>query len=265
MLDLHTHILPDVDDGPETWEDALGMLAVAEAQGTHTIVATPHSHGAWQRHEAAADLVPELVAEAQQRARAVGLSLRILPGQECYIDVDLVSDLEAGRLLTLGTSRTVLLELPFTQWPARTEHLIYDLQVAGYTVLLAHPERYTAVQKEPNLVLPLVERGVYLQVTSVAITGELGAASQRCARVLVEHGLCHVLASDAHHVRRRAPVLDTALAEMTRWIGEEAARQMVQDIPQALLEDRSPRPLLEPRPVRPSPRGVRRLFRDRFL
>lgn len=265
MFDLHSHILPDVDDGPETWDDALEMLAVAEAHGTHTIVATPHSHGAWRRPEAANELIPALVAETQQRARAAGLSLRVLAGQECYIDADLVRDLDAGRLLTLGASRTVLLEFPFTQWPAHTEQLIYELQVAGYTVLLAHPERYTAVQKDPNLVLPLVERNVYLQVTSVAITGELGPASQRCARVLVEHGLCHVLASDAHHVRRRAPVLDAALTAVSRWIGEEAARQMVHETPRALLEGRSPRPLLEPQRVQSSRRGVRRLFRDRFL
>ncbi|MCB0078113.1 MAG: hypothetical protein KDD73_11935 [Anaerolineales bacterium] len=259
MIDLHSHILPAVDDGPVDWEDSLAMVACAAAQGTTTLVATPHSHTGWLAAEPPHRQIPSLVNALQERANNAGIEITLLPGQECYYDAALVNELNQHRWLTLGHSRTVLLELPFAMWPPATEQLIYELQLARYTVLLAHPERYKAVQDRPNLLLPLVERGVLMQVTSTAITGRLGTGPERCAKLLVMHGMCHVIASDGHNVRGRPPALADAVARVSEWVGASAAQQMVRDVPEALLKDDVVRPPVELQRVERHKRR-RRLF-----
>jgi protein-tyrosine phosphatase len=247
MIDLHCHILPGVDDGPQDWPASLEMMTMAASAGTTVMVATPHSHDGW-RGGAAHREIRLLSREAERRARQAGLALEILPGNELYIQPGLPAQLRAGSWLTLGRSCTVLLELPFSIWPRVTEALIFELQVEGYTVLLAHPERYHAVIDNPNLLLNLVERGVYIQVTTTSITGLFGAKVRETARLLVEHDLCHVLASDSHTAGRRHPRLDEAHAILCEWIGEEAANRLVWANPRALLNDEPP-DVPAPRPV----------------
>ncbi|MGH2541651.1 MAG: CpsB/CapC family capsule biosynthesis tyrosine phosphatase, partial [Ardenticatenaceae bacterium] len=121
-----------------------------------------------------------------------------------------------------------------------TEAVIFHLQRAGYTILLAHPERYRAVANSPNLIFALVEKGVYMQVTSASILGRFGAKPRETARLLLEHNLAHVLASDAHDARGRHPRLLEAYGQVSAWIGERAARRLVVDIPRSLLHDEAP-------------------------
>lgn len=253
MFDLHSHILPGVDDGPDEWEDALDMLQMAAAGGTHTIVATPHSHDYWHGPLPAADVIHALVAEANQRVRAVGLPLEILPGQECRLEPELPTELELGTWLTLGGSRTVLLELPFVMWPPATEALIWELQLAGFIVLLAHPERYKAVHDDPNRLLELVEQGLYTQVTSTSIMGRFGKPAQDTARLLLEHDMAHVIASDAHTTGGRHTNMREAVELAGKWIGLEAAQRLVTEFPAALLADEE-LDAPEPRPIEPPTR-----------
>jgi protein-tyrosine phosphatase len=240
MIDLHSHILPGVDDGPSDWEGALAMLYMAEQSGTTVIAATPHSHDFWRAAQLAHVHIPLLVEELNARAARAGLTIRVLTGQECQSYPDLVDDLEAGNLMTLGHSRTVLVELPFMDWPAHTDALVFELQLAGYTVLLAHPERYRAVHDDFGRLAPLVERGVYLQVTTTSILGRNGRKVQEIARELVAHHWAHVLASDAHSAGGRNPRLDEAAAEIARWTDDATARRLAFDTPLALLNDQTP-------------------------
>lgn len=240
MIDLHSHILPAIDDGAQDWQTSLAMMAIAEEAGTKIIVATPHSHDFWRPKATPGDLMPQLVKEANQRAQQAGLQIAVLPGQECHIAHDLVSDLKAGKWLTLGMSRTVLLELPFMMWPHMVDSIVFDLQIAGYIVLLAHVERYQAVQKDPNLLLPLIERGVYTQINTSSILGHFGPGGEKTAQQLLEHNLTHVIASDAHTTRGRCPGLQKARDKAATWIGDAAAQQMCLDTPQALLRGEAP-------------------------
>ncbi|MDQ4075839.1 MAG: hypothetical protein M3220_06270 [Chloroflexota bacterium] len=258
MIDLHCHILPDVDDGAPDWEGTLAMMAQAAEAGTRIMVATPHSHDFWRGEMPCRETIVQLAGEAQERAVQVGLELQVLPGQECLIHPNLVEELEQGKWLTLAGSKTLLLELPFSLWPPATESLVFDLQQAGYTILLAHPERYSDVAKNPNLVFDLVEKGVYTQVTRTSIMGAFGNRPREVARLLLEHGLAHVLASDAHTTRGRNPRLADAYSQVREWIGETAARRLVVDTPRALLRD-EPIEASEPRRIEET-RKKRTLF-----
>ncbi len=240
MIDLHSHILPGVDDGPADWEGSLAMLRMAEAGGTTTIVATPHSHDYWREAQLPEILIPKLVADANQRAADAGLTIKVLTGQECQALPGLVEDLDTMRCHTLAHSRTVLMELPFMMWPTHTESLVFDLQLAGYTVLLAHPERYKAVIEEPGRLVPLIERGVYLQISTTSVMGRNGPKVQELTRQLVALNWAHVLASDAHSTGGRNPRLDEAEAEIARWTDDATARKMCFDTPLALINDQLP-------------------------
>jgi protein-tyrosine phosphatase len=259
MIDLHSHILPGVDDGPGDWEGTLGMLRIAEDGGTTTIVATPHSHDYWRAAQPPEILIPRLVAEANQRAADAGLTIKVLPGQECQALPGLVQDLDRMTCQTLAHSRTVLVELPFMMWPPHTESLIFNLQLAGYTVLLAHPERYKAVQEDPSRLAPLIERGVYTQITTTSIMGRNGPKAQELTRQMVELNWAHVLASDAHSTGGRNPRLDEAEAELARWTDDATARRMAFDTPLALLNDQLP-DVPEPLPYEPRRKKIFGLF-----
>lgn len=240
MIDLHSHILPGVDDGPGDWNGTLGMLRMAEEAGTTTIVATPHSHDYWRALQPPEILIPKLVAEANQRAADAGLTIKVLTGQECQALPGLVQDLDKMTCQTLAHSRTVLMELPFMMWPAHTESLVFDLQLAGYTILLAHPERYKALQDDLSKLAPLIERGVYAQITTTSVMGRNGSKAQEVARQMVELNWAHVLASDAHSSGGRNPRLDEAEAELARWTDDATARRMSFDTPLALINDQLP-------------------------
>lgn len=259
MIDLHSHILPDVDDGAPDWEVALDMMVQADESGTEILVATPHTHNMWRPAEPPSNLIPTLVHEANLRARRAGLSLQVLPGQECYLDDGLPQQLQEGRWLTLGNSKTVLLELGWSQWPPFIEQLVFDLQLAGYRVLLAHPERYRAVVENPNLLVSLVEKGVLTQVTSASILGRFGESALSTARQLIEHDLAHVMSSDAHTTRGRNTKLDKARAQVADWFGEETARKLVLDTPRALLHDEAIA-LPPPRTIAPLRKKVLGIF-----
>lgn len=240
MIDLHSHVLPGVDDGAADWDGTIAMLRMAEDGGTTAIAATPHSHDLWRGSLAAEQMIPALVKEANKRAADAGLTIRVLNGQECQAYPDLVRDLDAQKLQTLAHSRTVLLELPFMTWPPHTESLIFDLQLADYVVLLAHPERYRAVQQDPSILQPLVERGVYMQITTTSVMGRNGEKVRDLTRQLVELNWAHVLASDSHSIRGRHPQLDEAVAELTRWADEATAKRLSYDVPLALINDQTP-------------------------
>ena len=179
---------------------------------------------------------------------------------EIFLTPDTLADLKSGRLWTLAGSKYVLVELPYQPWPAYTERALFELQLAGYIPILAHPERYTAVQADPNLMYSLAERGVLGQVTAGALLGSHGSPAHRSAETLVGHGLAQFLSSDAHGVtqRKRTPQLRQALEVVEGLVGEEAARAMVLDNPARILSNTHITP--EPERVERQKWSLGRLF-----
>jgi protein-tyrosine phosphatase len=249
MIDIHTHIIPDLDDGPPDMETSVGMGLVAASEGITVIISTSHNEEASRVGYEGMQARLEAVREAWA---AAGLGIRLELGLEIYLRPDTVAELKAGRVWPLAGSQYVLVELPYQPWPAYAESALFGLQVAGYVPILAHPERYTALQADPNRMYALAERGVLAQVTAQALIGSHGNAARRCAETLVRHKLAQFLSSDAHGLteRRRAPVLSQGLRVAESLIGAEAANAMVTDNPAHILEHR----LLTPEPERVSAR-----------
>jgi len=248
VIDLHTHILPGLDDGAETLEDSIRMAEVAAADGITRLVATPH--GAEWGLQASREDLDARIGELQAALTARGVNVVVHPGLEAYLDPDLVKRVDAGNIFPLNNTRYVLVELPLYGYPRYVDQVFFDLQLKGYYPILAHPERNDGIQKDHRLLERLVERGVLAQLTAGSLLGAWGAAVKRTAQVFVERRLVHTIASDAHTWDgARAPRLSSAVQAAARLIGEEAALAMVERTPEKILagQEVSPEPFVEPR------------------
>ena len=216
QVDIHTHVLPGIDDGARDLDQALAMLHVAATDGTQIVVATPHA-----RRTDAAQVVAALerLQAVMERER---LSLRLAIGMEEQLWPDLVDRLLAGTALTLAGARYVLVELPdWTVWPSDLADRLLELRAAGFRPILAHVERYVPVQHQPDRLLEAIAAGALTQVNADSLFGQNGYAAQQVALRLIRAGAVSVLASDAHSPDRRAPRLRPAFERLAALFGEE--------------------------------------------
>lgn len=220
MIDLHTHVLPGIDDGPATIEESVVLVRAAAAAGTRTMVATPHVSS---RYHNEAATIARLTAELNQRLRQEGIAVEIRAGAEVALTrVDELAPAELERL-RLGDGPWVLLEPPFASGATGLEHVVSTLQNAGNRVVLAHPERCPALHREPQMVKTLVASGVLTSVTASSLIGRFGEQVRRFARLLFEQGLVHNVASDTHNVDGRPPSIaaeleQAGLTELSDWL-----------------------------------------------
>jgi protein-tyrosine phosphatase len=231
MIDLHAHILPGVDDGPATIDAALEMARVATAAGTRAIATT--SHVSHVNRLDPTDFLPAREALAA-RLTGAGIELELLAGGEIAPSRLPELDDDGLRALALGGGPYVLLECPFSPAGANLEAMVADLQQRGFGVLLAHPERSPAFQRDPAQLGRLVERGALAQVTTGSLTGAFGEIPRRTAVAMLEQGLLHVLASDAHDAVHRGPDLHAA----DDMLGPDQAEWMTTAVPAAIVAGR---------------------------
>lgn len=246
LTDLHSHILPGIDDGAADMEDALAIARAALADGVHTMAATPHSMLLSLDMDRAA--LAARVDELQRRLEQEGLPLRVVPGAEVPLIAALPGQIDAGLAPTLNGSQYLLLEPPVHCRLSLVQDLIFQAQVRGYIPILAHPERSNLARDLDGL-RTLVERGVLVQITAASLEGCFGRGVQKATRRLLRENLAHVMASDAHDARHRAPRLRQAEALAAEIIGAERAHALVADTPAAILAGESVQ-VEPPQPVR---------------
>lgn len=260
MIDLHTHILPGVDDGVKTEDEAVEFARLAVEDGIDTIVATPHCKEGFFVNDRAT--VVECVARLRTRFAAERLTVKLLPGAEVHIGPDLVERVRDGRAPTLGDNgRTLLLELSLTQYPLGLDQLVFQLKLAGIEVLFAHPERIRYFQDDPQRFAEMIHLGAWGQITTGSILGQFGSEAGEFSEELLRKGLVHVIASDAHNTRGRKPSMSAGVEVASKWIGERRAIAMANAGPAALLAGEAPQ--LPPVDDRAANRGsfLSRLFR----
>jgi len=239
MIDLHTHILPGVDDGVKTDEEAVAFARMAQEDGVKTLVATPHCKEGFYENDL--DSVLAHVKRLRELLAAEKVQLNLLPGGEVHICPDLVERVRDGRAPTLGDNgKTILLELSLSQYPVELENLVFQLKLGGIEPLFAHPERIQYFEDDMTRYEALVSQGVIGQITTGSILGRFGNTAREFSEELLRKGLVHVLASDAHNLRGRPPLLSEALEAMVPLVGELRAAAMVDSIPRALLAGEQP-------------------------
>ena len=233
MYDLHSHVLPAVDDGAADFETSLAMARAYVEQGVECVACTPHIlPGVYQNHGPAIRLA---VAYLQKRLDEAGIALRLAPGADNHIVPDFVTGLRDGRLLTLADSSYVLVEPPHHVAPARLEDLFFDIRLAGYVPVLTHPERLSWIESKYGLMKRLVVHGVWMQITSGSLCGRFGRRPRYWAERMLGEGLVHILATDAHNMSSRPPDLLEGRLEAERLVGAEEAQHLVVTRPRGVI------------------------------
>jgi protein-tyrosine phosphatase len=234
MIDIHTHILHSLDDGPKTIEESIELCKIAANDGIKTIVATPHSKDGV--YEAKSDEILGKVKELNLKLKEMQIDLEILPGTEVHINGRLAEDIESGEVLTINNGKKfILLEFPFFFVPPVTDKLISGLKSRGIVSIISHAERITPFQKNPKILERLVRSGTLTQITAQSLTGDFGSRERKCAKWLLEHDMVHFIASDVHSLTGRPPILSEALNRAAEIIGEEKAMALVYHNPRQII------------------------------
>lgn len=206
-IDLHCHLLPAIDDGPQHEEDALALARALVDDGVSIVAATPHRT---QRLATPAFELQARVEAVRELLRAAGIPLTVLSGSEVAVEVLLDLDDAAIQALRIGGTGPLLVELPQRDLPGDPSWIVTDLLAREIPVLLAHPERIPLLQQHPARLQELVAAGARTQVTSGSLLGRYGRTAQQMSIAMLDAGLVHVLASDAHHAELRPPELTAA-------------------------------------------------------
>jgi len=244
LIDLHCHLLPGADDGAKNLDTSLEMARLAVADGITVTACTPHILPSVYDNEGPA--IKAAVALLQQALAIAGIPLRLISGADVHIYPNLVPGLRESRIATLNTSRYFLLELPHHVVPPHLEGHIFGLQTAGYVPILTHPERLSWIDSHYSLIRRIVNNGVWLQLTAGSLTGRFGRRPRYWAERMLDEGLCHVLATDAHNTTTRAPFLAEGRAAAAKRLGEHEATNLVSTRAQGVIDDVSPAQLSVP-------------------
>lgn len=209
MIDMHSHILFGVDDGPKTKEEAIALLTQATDEGITKIIST--SHAKQPQFDVAAFLVLELVKELQKIVKQEEIPIDIYHGHEIRIHEDVKKGIEYNELLPLADSKYVLIELPSGQVPLYTQKVIADILSMRMVPVIAHPERNRGIMEKPERLERLVRQGALAQVTAGSITGHFGKEVQKLALQLIDANLVHMLGSDVHSLDSRPFLFEKSL------------------------------------------------------
>jgi protein-tyrosine phosphatase len=241
VIDLHCHVLPGIDDGPATIEDSVELARAALAAGIDTLVATPHVNS---RTPNDAATIAAVLAILRERLAREQVQVEVLPGAEIALSqLGELSDEQLSRL-GLGGGRWLLVEPPFASVAPALEGIVMELRRKRRPVVLAHPERCPALQRDRSVVPRLVQAGVLMSITAGSLVGRFGSEVRRYALELAQQGLIHNVTSDAHDTAKRPPGLSDALEQAGL---QELAEWLTQLVPSAILADEPipPQPAVE--------------------
>lgn len=220
MIDIHSHILPGVDDGAQTERDSITMANEAVKQGIHTIIATPHhKNGSFDNIR---DIIITQVNVLNDLFKQEDIPLTVLAGQETRINGNMVEDLNQNELLPLNDTKYLFVEFPHSSVPRYAKQMLFDIQVAGCIPIIVHPERNQELMDRPMKLYEFVQNGALTQVTAASVTGRFGKTIQKFTHQIIAANLTHFIASDAHNTTSRGFHMAEAYKVIREMHGAEA-------------------------------------------
>ena len=234
--DIHAHVIAAIDDGAESSADSIAMLRQAYENGTRYIVATPHV--IWNEHQPAWATICDECQRLNELISHEGIDIVVYPGAEVALTPELLDEIKPGEYC-LNQGKYMLVELPMLQMPQYAETVVFGLQAKGISPIMAHPERYPDVVKNPAIVLEWLQKGLLLQVNSKSITGLFGPEVQKCVLALLANRVVSFVASDAHSAGGRNTKLSAAYELVGEMYGVDYAEQIFITNPHAVLDSKS--------------------------
>ena len=229
MIDIHTHVLPGIDDGSDSMDTTLGMLDMSARSGVKVLVTTHHCNIPDEYDNYASEELDRLWHHVESEARRLGIGPKLCRGMEIFATEELPRLLEEKRVWTLNGTKYFLMEFDFGEDPGFCNYILKKCRDRGFRPVIAHPERYFFVQEDPAIAYEWCTSGYGLQLNKGSILGRFGRQSEETAHLLLDHGLVACVASDAHSVNLRT----THMGEARDWLIEEFGR----DYARLLLEE----------------------------
>ncbi|WP_436938448.1 tyrosine-protein phosphatase [Staphylococcus xylosus] len=205
MIDMHNHILIDIDDGPQSLTAAIDLLKQAKREGITDIIATPHH--LHPKYSNDIHTVKEKINELKLNEEIRNLNINFYAGQEIRVTDRVIDDINNGNIEGINNSNYLLLEFPSNEVPHYSKQLFYELQTMGYIPIIAHPERNKAIVQNLDLLFELINGGALSQLTTSSILGDLGSNVRRISLKIMDNNLAHFIASDAHSATTRPFVM----------------------------------------------------------
>lgn len=234
MIDLHTHLLPDWDDGAANWEETFEMCDIASRDGIQKIVLTPHVFRL-SKHSDDFQVLEARFGLFKEKTRH--LSLHFYRGAEVFIHHGMPQNIRKNNL-TLNASNYLFVEFPSNYILPKVKELFFNLQLEGFIPIISHPERNYIFLERPDILYELIQMGSLGQLTAQSLSGEFGPELKKTSEIFLVNNLVHFIASDAHDAQKRPPKLSRGVEEARKIIGDEKALAMVSSIPQAILENK---------------------------
>jgi protein-tyrosine phosphatase len=238
MLDLHCHILPGLDDGAADVSVSIEMAKAFVADGVQVVACTPHILPGLYHNSG--PQIRQATSALQEVLDREGIPLKLVTGADNHITSRFVAELRSGHLLSLADTRYVLVEPPHHVAPPRLEDLFFSLLIEGFVPILTHPERLTWLESHYQTVQRLAQAGVWMQLTSGSLLGAFGRRARYWGERMLDEGLVHILATDAHNVTQRPPNLSQGHAAALKRVGAIEAERLVITRPQAALMNEDP-------------------------
>ena len=238
LVDIHTHILPGLDDGARSMETSLMMTLLAVESGVSAIIATPHANQRGMFENYASGRIFDRLDELKQEVRCEGLPLDIYLGMEVYATEEVPRLIREKKLLTLNHSRYLLIEFGFYSDIEWMEHILFRVMDTGCVPIVAHPERYVQVQEDPEAVFGWMEQGMGIQLNKGSFFGRFGREACDVAHELTAGGLVGCIASDAHSAVQRTTDMEDIAGYISYTFSEETAERLLSDNPRRILENR---------------------------
>ena len=236
MIDIHTHILPNIDDGSRSIEETFNLIREAQNVGFEAIVSTSHyMEGYYETNAPEREVWVNAIYENLQ---AKNINMQLYLGNEIYFSENIINLLEDGKASTINDTSYVLFEMPLNAEPMNLYDIIYQMQQYKIVPILAHPERYSFVQKEPELVYDLIQKGVLMQANFGSIIGQYGNKAQRTVKRFYESDMIHLLGSDVHRQNTIYPKIPQILSELNELIGEERLKELTTINPRLVLQNK---------------------------
>jgi len=259
LVDIHSHIVPAIDDGVRDLEESMALMAMESEGGTRIIVATPHVTNVQELRDSG-QIVEKTAILNEELARR-GISIRAIPGAELYPSTIILNALDSGRPITVGGhAKHVLVDLPLGGFPHDLGVLLYELQSRGICPILAHPERTGPVQHDIGVLTGFLERGIVCQVNAASLYGRYGEPAAKLARKILTNQWAHFLASDAHRPGS-SPILARGISNIKDSVSEEYLRYITVEAGDAIINGRTLPDLPVPKPTIPKKEPwTKRLF-----
>jgi protein-tyrosine phosphatase len=238
MFDLHCHILPGLDDGATDLSVSLEMARAFVADGVKVAACTPHILPGLYNNSG--PQIRQATTALQHVLDREGIPLKLVTGADNHITPTFVAELRSGHLLALADTRYVLVEPPHHVAPPRLEDLFFSLLVAGFMPILTHPERLTWIDSHYQTVQRMCQAGAWIQLTAGSLSGAFGRTARYWGERMLEEGLVHILATDAHDVKRRPPNLSVGRDFAAKRVGNMEAEHLVVTRPRGILANEHP-------------------------